>query len=64
MTLKVGSSSVLSPAAEHPLQGIDSPSPSPLKPLHTGSTSALYSPPVPVSVSIVIYFVLLLFLND
>lgn len=48
MTLKIGSPSVLSPAADHPLQGTDSSSPSPIKPLHTGSTSALYSPPMPV----------------
>lgn len=41
MALKYGSSSALSPATEHPLQDVDSPSP--IKPLHTGSTSALYS---------------------
>ncbi|CAH0550729.1 unnamed protein product [Brassicogethes aeneus] len=45
MSVKFGSNCVLSPASEHPLQDIDS-SPSPLKPLHTGSTSALYSPPL------------------
>ncbi|XP_049826777.1 kinesin-like protein Klp98A isoform X3 [Aethina tumida] len=46
MALKSGSSScVLSPAQEHPLQDISvDSSPSPIKPLHTGSTSALYSP--------------------
>ncbi|KAJ3648828.1 hypothetical protein Zmor_020600 [Zophobas morio] len=44
MSLKCGSSSVLSPASEHPLQDVDSESPSPVKPVHTGSTSALYSP--------------------
>lgn len=43
MSLKYGSSA-LSPASEHPLQDLDSPSP--VKPLHTGSTSALYSPPL------------------
>ncbi|KAI4467704.1 kinesin-related [Holotrichia oblita] len=48
MALKVGSLSALSPAAEHPLQSVDSSSPSPLKPLHTGSTSALYTPPMPL----------------
>lgn len=48
MSLKMGSPSVLSPAAEHPLQDLDSPSPSPVRPLHTGSTSALYSPPLPM----------------
>lgn len=49
MTLKYGSSScTLSPAVEHPLQDIDSPSP--VKPLHTGSTSALYSPPLQVKI--------------
>ncbi|CAG9762124.1 unnamed protein product [Ceutorhynchus assimilis] len=42
MAMKYGCSSILSPALEHPLQNMDSPSP--IKPLHTGSTSALYSP--------------------
>ncbi|KAL3287107.1 hypothetical protein HHI36_001588 [Cryptolaemus montrouzieri] len=42
MALKSGSTCLLSPADEHPLQDLDSPSP--LKPLHTGSTSTLYSP--------------------
>ncbi|KAK9707912.1 PX domain [Popillia japonica] len=46
MALKAGSLSALLPAAEHPLQSVDSPSP--LKPLHTGSTSALYTPPMPL----------------
>ncbi|XP_066262370.1 kinesin-like protein Klp98A isoform X2 [Euwallacea similis] len=41
MAIKYGCSSFLSPALEHPLQDLDSPSP--IKPLHTGSTSALYS---------------------
>ncbi|KAJ8954794.1 hypothetical protein NQ318_014906 [Aromia moschata] len=41
MSLKYGCISALSPASEHPLQDIDSPSP--IRPLHTGSTSALYS---------------------
>lgn len=50
MSLKMGSSSVLSPAAEHPLQDIDSPSPSPIRPMHTGSTSALYTSFRPVSI--------------
>lgn len=45
--MKLGSPSVLSPATEHPLQDLDSPSP--IRPLHTGSTSALYSPTMPVS---------------
>ncbi|CAH1982263.1 unnamed protein product [Acanthoscelides obtectus] len=44
MSLKYGCTSSLSPASEHPLQDIDSPSP--IRPLHTGSTSALYSPPL------------------
>ncbi|XP_008195797.2 kinesin-like protein Klp98A isoform X1 [Tribolium castaneum] len=44
MAIKCGSGSVLSPATEHPLQDVDSASPSPVKPFHTGSTSALYSP--------------------
>lgn len=39
--------STLSPAVEHPLQ--DSLSPSPIKPLHTGSTTALHSPGLQVS---------------
>nr|XP_022909743.1 kinesin-like protein Klp98A isoform X1 [Onthophagus taurus]XP_022909744.1 kinesin-like protein Klp98A isoform X2 [Onthophagus taurus] len=48
MSLKIGpSSSILSPAAEHPLQDLHD-SPSPIRPLHTGSTSALYSPPIPL----------------
>ncbi|CAH1112604.1 unnamed protein product [Psylliodes chrysocephalus] len=42
MSLKYGCTSSLSPTSEHPLQDIDSPSP--IRPLHTGSTSALYSP--------------------
>lgn len=43
MTMKFGTNSAaLSPAIEHPLQDVDSPSP--VKPLRTGSTSALYSP--------------------
>uniref|UniRef100_A0A6P7GBU2 Kinesin-like protein Klp98A n=1 Tax=Diabrotica virgifera virgifera TaxID=50390 RepID=A0A6P7GBU2_DIAVI len=42
MSLKFGCTSALSPTSEHPLQDIDSPSP--IRPLHTGSTSALYSP--------------------
>lgn len=45
MTLKYGPSvknSVLSPASEHPLQDIDSPSP--LQPLYMGSSITLYSP--------------------
>ncbi|XP_066142639.1 kinesin-like protein Klp98A isoform X2 [Euwallacea fornicatus] len=41
MAIKYGCCSFLSPALEHPLQDLDSPSP--IKPLHTGSTSALYS---------------------
>ncbi|KAJ8979719.1 hypothetical protein NQ317_015543 [Molorchus minor] len=41
MSLKYGCTSALSPASEHPLQDVDSPSP--IRPLHTGSTSALYS---------------------
>ncbi|XP_074037348.1 kinesin-like protein 98A isoform X2 [Leptinotarsa decemlineata] len=44
--LKHGTSSIMSPALEHPLQDIDSPSP--LRPLTTGSTSALYSPSLQV----------------
>lgn len=47
MSLKVGGSSSLLPAAEHPLQDLDSPSP--IRPLHTGSTSAICSTPRPVS---------------
>lgn len=43
MALKVGSPSVLSPASEHPLQHLDIPSP--VRPIHRGSTSALYTPP-------------------
>lgn len=46
MALKVGSPSILSPAAEHPLQDLDN-TPSPIRPIHRGSTSALYSPPMP-----------------
>ncbi|XP_065167719.1 kinesin-like protein Klp98A isoform X2 [Atheta coriaria] len=47
LAVKAGSPSILSPAAEHPLQDLDSPSP--MRPLHAGSTSALYSPPLPRS---------------
>lgn len=46
MSVKYGCTSLLSPASEHPLQDIDSPSP--IRPLHTGSTSALYTPSIPV----------------
>lgn len=42
VTMKSKPTSLLSPADEHPLQDFDSPSP--LRPLHSGSTSALYSP--------------------
>ncbi|KAJ8925878.1 hypothetical protein NQ315_009730 [Exocentrus adspersus] len=42
MSLKYGCTSSLSPTTEHPLQ--DNDSPSPIRPLHTGSMSALYSP--------------------
>ncbi|KAF7281404.1 hypothetical protein GWI33_004786 [Rhynchophorus ferrugineus] len=41
MALQYGHSSALSPTVEHPLQDLESPSP--VKPLHTGSTSVLYS---------------------
>ncbi|XP_050295479.1 kinesin-like protein Klp98A [Anthonomus grandis grandis] len=41
MNLKYGCHSMLAPAPEHPLQDMDSPSP--IKPLHSGSTSALYT---------------------
>ncbi|XP_057652749.1 kinesin-like protein KIF16B isoform X2 [Diorhabda carinulata] len=44
MSLKYGCTSTLSPTSEHPLQDIDSPSP--IRPTHTGSTSALYSPTI------------------
>lgn len=46
MSVKYGCTSLLSPASEHPLQDVDSPSP--IRPLHTGSTSALYNPSLPV----------------
>lgn len=41
--------STLLPAVEHPLQHPDGFSPSPIKPLHTGSTTALHSPGLQVS---------------
>ncbi|KAL1493564.1 hypothetical protein ABEB36_009268 [Hypothenemus hampei] len=41
MCIKYGCTSGLSPALEHPLQNMDSPSP--IKPIHTGSTSVLYT---------------------
>ncbi|KAH1007307.1 hypothetical protein HUJ04_004562 [Dendroctonus ponderosae] len=41
MAMKYGCYSNLSPALEHPLQDMDSPSP--IRPLNTGSTSALYT---------------------
>lgn len=47
MSVKYGCTSLLSPASEHPLQDVDSPSP--IRPLHTGSTSALYNPSAMVS---------------
>lgn len=50
VSLKMGSTSALSPAAEHPLQDLDSPSPSPIRPLHSGSTSTLYTTSRPVRI--------------
>lgn len=49
MAMKYGCATVLSPALEHPLQDLTADSPSPIKPLHTGSTNALYSSSLQVS---------------
>lgn len=55
MSVKYGCTSLLSPASEHPLQDVDSPSP--IRPLHTGSTSALYTPSMPVILKYIVYIV-------
>ncbi|KAF5280415.1 hypothetical protein FQR65_LT03224 [Abscondita terminalis] len=50
MSFKIGSPLILSPATEHPLQDSNSPL-SPVRPVHRGSTSALYSPSLQSSLS-------------